>query len=148
MKAVTQTVIQKQATAIAYILLRFRPTAISDAYRAVLIPYEGFDRVRDLTFVQASGPQAKLKAVISMITKLIMTFPNVGLTSPPGRPRHPIMKILAVIIKVVVKSSGRRGILLAHSTAAKTVTICIVKTIMLIRKGSLRPIAWLNTVQK
>ena len=72
--------------------------------------------------VHPRGPQAKLKAVISIMTKLIMTLPKVELTSLPGIPKHPTMKILAIIIKVVVNSNGLLGILFAHSTAANTTT--------------------------
>lgn len=101
-----------------------------------------------LTIVQPRGPHAKLKAVISMMTNDMMTLPKVGLTSPPGIPKQPTMKIEMVMIAVVVSKSGRRGILLAKSTAMKTVTICMRKTMTVIKKGSFRPIALEKTVPK
>ena len=103
---------------------------------------------QSLTIAHPNGPQAKLNAAISIITKLMMTLPNVWLGVPPGIPRHPTTKMEIVIIPVVIISSGRLGILFASNTAAKTTKTWIMKTISVIRNGSLSPMAFEKTVPK
>lgn len=73
------------------------------------------------------GPQAKLKAVISIMMNAKITFPYVGVGVPPfGIPRQPTRKMDTIIMPVVVRRRGLLGSLFAHSTAANTTTTWII----------------------
>lgn len=89
-----------------------------------------------------------MNATISMMTKLMMVFPMASVGSFPGIPRHPTTKIETIMMPVVTKSNGRRGILFANSTAARTTKTWMRNTMSVMRNGSSSPILLLNTVPK